>query len=333
MYAHYSAQMGAEMKVVGTCSEEMIRMLKEKGIDADTKQIPLFDSEEIIKKVKGYECWINVGNVCPKEVIDRLAPTLKMICRCGIGYDQIDVDYATKKGICVTNTAGSMNESVGEAAALLILEVMRKFYLYNRRLLDGNWYTSVPANSLIGKTIGFVGFGGIGRSCAELLQGFHCKFLVYDKYVSEEILKQYQAEAVELDELAARSDVVTIHCPLTPETKGLIDFAFLSRMKPTAYLVNTARGPVVREQDLIRALKQGLLAGAGLDVYETEPVEKDNPLLSMEQVIALPHVASRTAESQWLTQHQAAENIRQFLDGKRPMNCLNPDYVTYIQEG
>ena len=314
------------MKVVGNCSEEMLAMLKEAGIEADTKEIPLFDTKEIIEKVRGYDCWINFGHICPKNVIEELSGSLKMICRCGIGYDQIDINTATEKGICVTNTAGSMNESVGETAILLILELMRKFYLYNRCLLQGTWSRNIPANGLKYKTVGFVGFGGIGQSCADFLKGFQCRILVYDKYVKEEVLQRYGAESVELHTLASNADVVTIHCPLTDETKGLINMTFFQQMKRTAYIVNTARGLVINAQDLIAALRQGIIAGAGLDVFEKEPIAADNPLLHMENVIALPHIGSHTVESQQLTQCLAVENIRQFLDGQVPLNCLNLDY-------
>lgn len=317
------------MKVVGTCSEEMLSMLKEAGIEADGKMISLFDKEEIIKKVKGYDCWINFGHICPREVIEELSDQLKMICRCGIGYDQIDMDAATEKGICVTNTAGSMNESVGETAVLLMLELMRKFYLYSRHLTEGNWTWRTPANGLKGKTIGFVGFGGIGQGCADMLKGFQCKYLVYDNYIKDEVLQKYGAESVDLYTLAKEADVVSLHCPLTDETRGLIDYEFFSHMKKSAYVINTARGPVIKEKDLIRALQEGIIAGAGLDVYEVEPATKDNPLLSMENVIALPHIGSQTVESQRLTQRQAVENLKQFLEGKVPVNCLNPDYLKY----
>lgn len=314
------------MKVVGNCPDEMLAMLKEAGIEADAKEIPLFDTKEIIEKVRGYDCWINFGHICPKNVIEELSGSLKMICRCGIGYDQIDINAAAEKGICVTNTAGSMNESVGETTVLLILELMRKFYLYNRYLIQGKWDAYLPGNSLKNKTVGFVGFGGIGRECAELLKGFACRILVYDKYIKDDVWKKYGAQSVDLYTLASKSDVVTIHCPLTEETRGLINSAFFKQMKRTAYLVNTARGPVVNERDLIAALQQGLIAGAGLDVYEKEPVAADNPLLHMENVIALPHVGSHTAESQRLTQRQAVKNIKQFMENKIPENCLNPDY-------
>ncbi len=317
------------MKIVGTCSEEMLGMLREAGIEADAKMISLFNKEEIMEKVKGYDCWINFGHICPGEVIEELSDSLKMICRCGIGYDQIDIDTATKKGICVTNTAGSMNESVGETAVLLMLELMRKFYLYNRHLMQGDWTWRIPANGLTGKTIGFVGFGGIGQGCADLLKGFQCKFLVYDNYIKDEVLQKYGAKAVDLDTLAGESDVVSLHCPLTDETRGLINYDFFSKMKKNAYIVNTARGPVINEKDLIRALQKGLIAGAGLDVYEVEPVTGDNPLLSMENVIALPHIGSQTVESQHVTQIQAIENLKQFLEGKVPVNCLNPDFMKF----
>lgn len=331
MYDFTNKEMGIiDMRVVGTFSNEMLNMLKEIGVEVDAKDIPLFDTKEIIEKVRGYDCWVNFGHVCPETVIKALSKDLKMICRCGIGYDQIDMEAATGEGICVTNTAGSMNESVGETTILLILELMRKFYLYNRLLIEGKWSMDIPANSLINKTIGFVGFGGIGQECAELLKGFSCRLLVYDKYIKEDVLRKYGAEAVDLYTLAENADVVTIHCPLTEETKGLINSNFMKKMKRTAYIVNTARGAIINEQDLIEALRQGIIAGAGLDVYEKEPVAADNPLLHMKNVIAVPHIGSRTAESQLLTQIQAVENIKQFISGQLPQNCLNPGYQKNI---
>lgn len=286
------------------------------------------DDEETVRQLQGLDCWVNCGQNCSAEMIEKLSGSLKMICRSGIGFDQIDIAAASKHGICVTNTAGSMNASVSEAALILILETMRRTYLFNRRFMDGANFdrSGIIGSDLEGKTVGLIGFGGIARRLAQYLTGFHCELLVYDVFQDEAAAKQYGAKYVSLDELAACSDVVSVHCPLLESTRHLINADFLGKMKPTAVLVNTARGPIVDEAALINALKTGKIAGTGLDVYEQEPPQTDNELFTLPNAYLLPHVGSFSVESRMLTTRQAADNVLDFIAGKQPRNCLNPNY-------
>ena len=320
-----------EFKITGSCSAQAVRYYQEKGLYVENIKTDWNDKAEIVRKIKGYDCWLNFGQQCDKEMLEALAGSLKMICRNGIGYDQIDIETATRLGICVTNTAGSMNQSVGEAAVILILETLRKFYLYNRRFAAGVWERGFMTNGLDGKTIGFVGFGGIGQQCARYLSGFDCKLLVYDEYQPEEVFARFGAKAASMEELAEKSDIVTIHCPLTEQTKGMINMSFFKKMKNSAVIINTARGPIINEKDLVEALRNGVIGGAGLDVYEEEPLDVESPLLHMDQVFALPHVGSFTKESSQLTNYIGADNIIDFCDGKMPRNCVNPDYIRYVR--
>lgn len=317
--------------ITGAFSQDVVNIYKEKGLEVNLSSFSWADKDNIVEQVKGYNCWLNFGTICTAEMLEALSPELKMVCRNGIGYDQIDIETATKLGICVTNTAGSMNESVGETAAVLILETMRKLYLYNRQMVTGNMQRNIPSHGLYGKTIGFVGFGGIARQCAQFLSGFGCTYLAYDEYLPNEIAEAAGAKLVSLDELAAECDVISIHCPLTPETHHMINMDFFKKMKNSAMIVNTARGPIINEKDLLKALQDGIIAGAGLDVYEEEPVQADNPLIQLPQVITLPHIAYYTEESQVKTQKQGADNVLDFIEGKVPRNCLNPEYVNYIK--
>lgn len=316
---------------IGYCNPdaETIAAFRQSGLDIVPLTAPWNDGEETVRQLAGLDCWVNCGQDCTAEMIERLSGSLKMICRNGIGFDQIDIAAAERLGICVTNTAGSMNASVAEAALILILEAMRKTYLFNRRLVNGANFdrSGIVGSDLEGKTVGLIGFGGIARSLARYLLGFDCKILVYDVFRDEAAAKQYGAEYVSLKELAAKSDVVSVHCPLNENTHHLVNGEFLAGMKPSAVLVNTARGPIVDERALIEALKNGVIAGAGLDVYEQEPPARDNELLAMDNVYALPHVGSFSVESRSLTTKFAIDNILDFVEGRIPRNCLNRNYT------
>ena len=316
---------------IGYCNpdEATIKQFNARGLEIVPLSAAWNDNDETLRQLEGLDCWVNVGQNCPEDMIEKMPSSIKMICRSGIGYDQIDIAAATKAGICVTNTAGSMNASVGEAALILILETMRKTYLFNRRFMhNANFDRSgIVGMDLEEKTVGLVGFGGIARRLAQYLQGFHCKLLIYDVYQNQKAADEYGAVYVDLDTLAKKSDVISIHCPLTPETYHLVNADFLGKMKPTAILVNTARGPIVDEKALIAALKGKSIWGAGLDVYEQEPPAADNELLKLDNVYAFPHVGSFSFESRRLTTEYAIDNIIDFMDGCLPRNCVNPDYT------
>lgn len=312
-------------------SPEAVEIFESRGLTVTPLEAAWNDDAAAVRALKNMDCWVNSGQNCTANMIDELSDSLKMICRSGIGFDQIDIAAATAHGVCVTNTAGSMNDSVSETALILILESMRRTYLFNRRFMNGGNFdrSGIVGHGLEGKTVGLLGFGGIARNLARYLSGFRCRLIVYDIFRDEQAAKALNAEYVSLEELAAQSDVISVHCPLTEQTRHLVNGDFLRRMKHSAILVNTARGPIVDEKALISALREGGIAGAGLDVYEKEPVDPSNELLTMSNVYALPHVGWHTVESARKTLEQAADNVADFVAGKVPRNCLNPQYLNH----
>lgn len=273
--------------------------------------------------VTGNELW-NAKNL--KTVQGRT----RLIVRAGIGYDNIDLQNATKCGIAVTNTPGSNSKAVAEGCLALMLSLCRKIVFMDRELRKGTWNNSILTTEIIGKTIGLVGFGNIGKKLAELLAGFHCNVIVYDVIKSPLWEQKYNVKYVDLDKLIAESDFISLHLPCNAQTNGLVDKNFLNKMKQSSFLINTSRGGIVNENDLVEALESGQIAGAALDVFEQEPLSPHNPFLSMDQVVISPHVLSASKESAFNTFQMALDNIKDFSEGKIPRSILNPGYVQHI---
>lgn len=221
-------------------------------------------------------------------------PRCGAIVRTGSGTDNIPVETATQLGIVVANTPDAATDGVSDHAIGLLFAVLRQIAVQDRAVRVGVWdrYRAWPRWTLQGKTLGLVGFGRIARSVARKLSGFEIKVLAYDPLVSPDLAAKQGVRTVELDELFSQADVISIHCPSTPETHHLIDERVLRQMKRTAVLLNTARGQVVDEAALTRALTEGWVAGAGLDVLEQEPPDTANPLLRLDNVVLTPHIAS-----------------------------------------
>jgi phosphoglycerate dehydrogenase-like enzyme len=230
-------------------------------------------------------------------------------------------------GIAVTNTPGKNASAVAELALTLLLDVTRGISFQERSIRKGGWSTGYIGRSLEGKTVGIVGFGHIGQKMAQYLQGFRCRILAYDVYPDQEAAASLHTELCTLDDIAKQSDFISIHVPLTSQTRGLIDRSYIHKMKNEAYLINTSRGPVIKETDLIEALQEGRIAGAGLDVFEIEPLKPDNPLMKMNNVVLSPHVASATFESIDEVGLCVAENIIALYDGTVPPHVVNPEYA------
>jgi glyoxylate reductase len=246
------------------------------------------------------------------------APRLRAISNYAVGVDNIDLEAATARSIPVGNTPGVLTESTADLALALMLGIARRLAEGDAYVRRGEWRTWDPSlllgHDLHGGTVGIVGLGRIGRAVARRLEGFGCELL----YTS-------RRDGVELPELLARSDFVTLHAPLTPETRGLIGYDALSRMKPTAYLINTARGPLVDTDALTRALHAGAIAGAALDVTDPEPLPGDHPLLDAPNLLALPHVGSATHATREHMAEMAVDNLLAGLAGERMPNCANPE--------
>jgi glyoxylate reductase len=255
---------------------------------------------------------------------------LRLVALTSVGFDMVDVAAATERGILITNTPDVLTETVADLTFALILAVARRVCEAERWLRAGQWQTpgiSPMGRDVHGSTLGVVGLGRIGAAVAERARGFRMQVLYTDFVRRESLEQRYGYRFVSLEALLRESDFVTLHVPLLPQTKGMMGEAQLAMMKPTAYLINAARGPVVDERALILALQSGRIAGAGLDVYETEPVALSNLLLKMDNVVTLPHVGSATEATRQAMVDLAADNVLAVLQGKPPITPVNPEIL------
>jgi lactate dehydrogenase-like 2-hydroxyacid dehydrogenase len=262
------------------------------------------------------------------------APHLRIIALTAVGFDSVDLAAATERGIIVTNTAGSLTDTVADLVFALMLAVARRVPESERWLRAGNWRT--PGVTPMGRdvhhsTLGILGMGRIGAAVADRARGFQMTVLYHDTVRREDLERQHGYRFVTLDTLLRESDFVSLHTALTPETRGMIGESELAKMKPTAFLINTSRGPVVDEKALIAALQAGRPAGAGLDVFETEPIDLESPLLKMETVVALPHVGSATEATRQAMVDLAADNVLAVLQGRPPLTPVNPEVLSRLR--
>jgi D-3-phosphoglycerate dehydrogenase len=251
------------------------------------------------------------------------APNLKVIARAGVGLDNVDIPAATAAGVLVVNAPTSNIVSAAELAVSLLLAVARNVVPANLALKNGLWKRSQFGGvELQGKTVGIIGMGKIGMLVAQRLAGFDMNFIAYDPYVKTTPSGGPEIKMVSLDELLTESDFVTIHIPKTAETQGLIDSAALAKMKPTAFIINAARGGVLDEIALFDALTAGTIAGAGLDVYATEPCT-DSPLYALDNVVATPHLGASTEEAQEKAGIAVAESVVAAFAGNEVPGAVN----------
>ncbi len=266
--------------------------------------------------------------VCFAPVTARViarAGRCRVIARYGIGVDNVDVAAATARGIVVTNVPDYCVEEVSDHTLGLLLACARRVVSLDRKVRSGRWDArdAVPIRRLSGQVLGLVGFGKIARQVARKARALGLRVVAFDPYVEPAVIREEGVEPVDLRTLAERSDFISLHAPLTPQTQGLVDEAVLRWMKPTAYLINTARGRIVEERALVRALREGWIAGAALDVLPQEPPPPDHPLLHLENVILTPHVAFYSEESLQELQRKAAEEVARVLVGKPPRYPVN----------
>jgi len=263
-----------------------------------------------------------------KEFLDG-AKMLKMIQTTSIGYDHIDITACTEKGVIVCNVAEVMAESTAQHTLALILDVAKNVTRSDRATRTGGWSPRGRFGiELYGKTLGIIGLGNIGgRVAMKAALAFGMRILAYDPYILPARAKLYNAELVDLEKLLKESDVVSVHCPLTAETKHLLGREQLRLLKPTAILVNAARGPILDENALIEILEKKRIYGAGLDVFEKEPPEANNPLRRLENVVLTSHIASTTDEAFSRTWKAAVENILRFLREEKPYWIVNPSVL------
>jgi D-3-phosphoglycerate dehydrogenase len=239
------------------------------------------------------------------------------------------VEEATRQGILVTNVPAYCLDEVSDHAMALILACARKICQYSSWTHAGDWTVmrGKPLFRIRGQTLGIIGFGKIGRTLAPKAQAFGLRVLAYDPYVDAETIRAHGCEKVEWGDLLAQADYISIHAPLTDETRGMIDASKLRQLKPTAFVINTARGAIIDLHALATALQQGWIAGAGVDVFDPEPLPADHPLLSLPNVITTPHAAFYSEQSLDDLKVQAAENVAAVLAGQRPAYVVNPEVL------
>jgi glyoxylate reductase len=286
--------------------------------------------DEVLRRVKDKDGLICLLTEKINEEFLRAAPKLRIASNVAVGYDNIDVDACTKRGVVVTNTPGVLDETTADFAWTLLMAVARRVAEGEALARSGNWrgwnLDQLCGADVWGKTLGIVGFGRIGRSVARRASGFQMKVIYTDAIrASEEIEKSVRAEFHDMNSLLAESDFISVHVPLLPETRGMFNGPKFLRMKPTAFLINTSRGPVIDEAALVTALENKTIAGAALDVFENEPFH--HPGLKRSNVVLTPHIASASLETRTKMAVMAANNIVAMFKGQRPPNILNPDIL------
>jgi D-3-phosphoglycerate dehydrogenase len=275
-------------------------------------------SQEVARLIKDCEGYIAGLDIIDREVI-QASNRLRVIARYGVGIDNIDLDAARDKGIVVTNTPGANSVSVAELTIALMLALVRQLPIAIERTRKGEW-PRLSGVTLEGKNVGLIGLGAVGKEVAKRLRGFACNILAYDPFPDKGFSKVYQIQLVTLQTLLDQSDIVSLHMPLSPETKRLVNEDFLARMKPGSYLVNTARGELVDEEALTKAVSQSHLSAIALDVLSLEPPSLTHPLLNLPQVIITPHCASHTDGAMNAMGWMALKDCLAVLKGEEPRN-------------
>jgi len=251
----------------------------------------------------------------------------RVLCRCGIGLDQIDVACATKHGIAVTHVPSYCEDEVSDHAMALLLSCVRKTVTYANSVRRGEWDWKVgrPVFRLRGRVLGLAGFGKIPRTLTPKAKGFGLEVIAFDPYISPETAAEAGVELVSFHELLARSDFISVHAPLVDQTRGMFGMAEFKKMKETAFIINTARGPIINNTELAEALRSGDIAGAGLDVLDEEPAAVDDPLRNMPNVVVTPHAAYYSEQSLHDLLTLIGRHTAQVLGGKRPDALANPE--------
>lgn len=292
------------------------------GFDAEVEFIR--DREEFIKVAAKADAVITADSKIDRSIIENLVKC-KIIVRQGIGFDNIDIKAATEKNIIVCNVPDYCTDEVSDHTIALILSLVRKVPVYSGLVKNGIWdIKSVsPIRRLSTLVLGLAGFGKIAREVARKAKPFGFRIMAFDPYVSPQLAEECGVDLVNFEDLIKESDIISIHVPLSKETLHLFDKTKFNLMKPTAYIVNTGRGPLINEKDLYEALKNNRLAGAALDVLEQEPPQKDNPLLALENVIVTPHAAFYSEESYIDLRRKAVQEVKRVLSNQPPLNQVN----------
>ncbi len=288
--------------------------------------------EVIIEKVGDVDALVSLLSDSIDVEVFGAAPKLKIVAQMAVGFDNIDVKEATKRGVCVTNTPEVLTETTADFAWALLMSIARRVVEADRYVRGRRWKVGWHPNMLLGRdvygaTIGIVGAGRIGSAVARRAKGFNMKILYCGRKSRPELEKILGAKHVDLDVLLKQSDFVSIHVSLTKQTYHMIDKEKLRLMKKTAYLVNNSRGAVIDEKALCQALKEGWIAGAALDVFEQEPTPVTNPLLKLDNVVLAPHISSSSHETRSKMAKMVAENLIAFFERRIPPNLVNREVL------
>lgn len=319
------------IKVVlaGRYPEKTYEKLKGR-LDTNFVELVKIDNEEEYKSMTDAEIIILRVFKAPKQIIDN-NKNLKMIMRWGAGYDSVDVDYASQKGILVTNTPGANAFSVAELTILLMLAVSRKLLSHEKCLKNGVWSKNTfldESFTLNNKKIGIIGAGNIGRRVAKYAQTFGAKIQYFDEYrLSEEKEREYNLEYKDFDEILKTSDFITIHIPLTENNRHLIGKNEFDMMKEGSVIINTSRGSLIDDKALLEAVDSGRLRGAGLDVVENEPLDKDDELLKNPNIIVTPHIGGGTADISDIIIPMLVDDLNKFVKGENISHVVNRDKI------
>jgi D-3-phosphoglycerate dehydrogenase len=298
-------------------------------IGAKVLQFHCSNESEVIEAARNAHVVMCDASPVTRNVIQNL-PKLVGVVEYGIGYDNIDVNAATENGVLVCNIPDFMTSEVADHAVALILALTRKLDRISRSTRSGkwNWREFRPMSSLDGKTVGIIGFGNIGRQVAERMRSFRTQVIAYDPYVSREAMEKLGARTSNLDELLEASDVISIHVPLSKETRQLIGRKELAKLKDSVILVNTSRGSVMDQEALIESLRKGRIGAAGLDVLAREPPSAADPILGFENVIVTPHIGWYSEQSSARLQENAALEAERILTGNPPKHPVNPEALS-----
>jgi D-3-phosphoglycerate dehydrogenase / 2-oxoglutarate reductase len=296
-------------------------------LGAEIVEIDTRDEHDFVKAARDCDALYAKGRSITKTMIDGLE-RCKIIALGSVGVDSVDIAAATAKGIPVTNVPDTFIEEVADHAMTLILATFRRLVVQDKLVREGRWKEGRPMlykfPRLMGQTLGFVAFGHVARAVAMRARPFGVRMLAYDPYVEELVMSQYGVEPASLSEMLKQSDIVSMHAPSTPDAHHMLREEHFRQMKKTAIFINTGRGPTVHEPSLIKALEEGWIAAAGLDVVEQEPIDMTNPLLKMDNVTLTAHVASASARFDPVRRRRVGAEIALALTGRWPRSCVNP---------
>jgi D-3-phosphoglycerate dehydrogenase / 2-oxoglutarate reductase len=300
------------------------------GLEAEIVEVSPAPEEAFISAARHADALYAKGMPITKHIIDGLEQCC-IIALGTVGVDSVDVPAATARGIPVTNVPDTFIEEVADHAMTLLLGAFRRLVEQDRMVREDRWQEGRPhllkIPRLMGQTLGFIAFGHVARAVARRARPFGLRMLAYDPFVEELIMSEYDVLPATLSEVLQQSDFVSMHAPATPETESMLNETLFRQMKKTAIFINTGRGRTVDESALIKALREGWIAGAGLDVLETEPPTPTNPLLKMDNVILTAHVASASARFDPARKRRVGQELALALRGRWPLSCVNPSVL------